>query len=81
MQRSDIIALALDRCCGFAGLCAQAGLNSLQADCLHLPLRSKSCDALLSIAVLHHLSTAARRSQAVYVQCSFIQSNSVTLSY
>jgi SAM-dependent methyltransferase/alkylated DNA repair dioxygenase AlkB len=31
------------------------------ADCLHIPLRSKSCDAAISIAVMHHLSTEARR--------------------
>jgi alkylated DNA repair protein alkB family protein 8 len=64
-QRRDIIALALDRCSGFARLCASASLNSAQADCLHLPLRSESCDALLSIAVLHHVSTSERRAKAV----------------
>ncbi|KAL7499587.1 hypothetical protein ACHAWT_007200 [Skeletonema menzelii] len=31
------------------------------ADCLHIPLRSNSCDAAISIAVMHHLSTEARR--------------------
>jgi alkylated DNA repair protein alkB family protein 8 len=31
------------------------------ADCLHIPLRSGSCDAAISIAVMHHLSTEARR--------------------
>jgi SAM-dependent methyltransferase len=64
-QRSDIIALALDRCSGFALLCLNASLNAAHADCLNLPLRSRSCDALLSIAVLHHISTAERRAQAV----------------
>jgi SAM-dependent methyltransferase len=31
------------------------------ADCIHLPLRSNSCDAAICIAVMHHLSTAGRR--------------------
>jgi alkylated DNA repair protein alkB family protein 8 len=31
------------------------------ADCLHIPLRSNSCDAAICIAVMHHLSTEARR--------------------
>jgi alkylated DNA repair protein alkB family protein 8 len=31
------------------------------ADCLHLPLRSGSCDAAICIAVMHHLSTKGRR--------------------
>ncbi|KAL7548368.1 hypothetical protein ACHAWF_011657 [Thalassiosira exigua] len=31
------------------------------ADCIHLPLRSGSCDAAICIAVMHHLSTEGRR--------------------
>jgi len=31
------------------------------ADCIHLPLRSDSCDAAICIAVMHHLSTEGRR--------------------
>ena len=31
------------------------------ADCIHLPLRSKSFDAAICIAVMHHLSTEGRR--------------------
>jgi len=31
------------------------------ADCIHLPLRSASCDAAICIAVMHHLSTEGRR--------------------
>ena len=35
----------------------------LVSDALHLPYRSSSCDAVLCIAVLHHISTVARRVQ------------------
>ena len=31
------------------------------ADCMHIPLRSESCDAAICIAVMHHLSTRPRR--------------------
>ena len=31
------------------------------ADCIHLPLRTGSCDAAICIAVMHHLSTVGRR--------------------
>jgi SAM-dependent methyltransferase len=64
-QRTDIMSLALDRCGGFARLCLDSSLHAAQADCLNLPLRSSSCDALLSIAVLHHVSTPDRRAAAV----------------
>lgn len=44
---------------------SKVGLNNRPAvavaDCMHIPLRSKSCDAAICIAVMHHLSTCARR--------------------
>ena len=44
---------------------SKMGLNSRPAvavgDCMHIPLQSKSCDAAICIAVMHHLSTSARR--------------------
>ncbi|CAK0889880.1 unnamed protein product, partial [Prorocentrum cordatum] len=41
------------------------GAASLVADCLCTPFRSGSFDVVLSIAVLHHLSTEPRRVQAL----------------
>ena len=35
------------------------------ADCINLPLRTNSCDGAICIAVLHHLSTTARRLQCL----------------
>lgn len=35
------------------------------ADCMSIPLRSKSCDAAICIAVMHHLSTDARRRRCI----------------
>ena len=35
------------------------------ADCIHLPLRSKSFDAAICIAVMHHLSTEGRRMRCL----------------
>ena len=45
------------------------GLNARPAlavaDCMHIPLKSKSCDAAICIAVMHHLSTAPRRRRCL----------------
>jgi len=41
------------------------GVCCMVSDCLCAPLRSGSFDAVLSIAVLHHLSTEPRRVQAL----------------
>jgi alkylated DNA repair dioxygenase AlkB/SAM-dependent methyltransferase len=35
------------------------------ADCMNLPLRTNSCDGAICIAVLHHLSTHARRVRCI----------------
>jgi alkylated DNA repair dioxygenase AlkB/SAM-dependent methyltransferase len=35
------------------------------ADCMHIPLQSKRCDAAICIAVLHHLSTKSRRQRCI----------------
>lgn len=35
------------------------------ADCMSVPIRDKSCDAAICIAVLHHLSTRARRIRCI----------------
>jgi alkylated DNA repair dioxygenase AlkB/ubiquinone/menaquinone biosynthesis C-methylase UbiE len=35
------------------------------ADCMNIPLRSKSCDAAICIAVMHHLSTRERRIRCI----------------
>lgn len=44
---------------------SKLGLNNRPAiavaDCMQIPLRTSSCDAALCIAVMHHLSTRARR--------------------
>lgn len=47
------------------GICAQHGHEVFVADVLHLPHRTGFCDAGISIAVLHHLSTEERRVRAL----------------
>lgn len=44
---------------------AHNGVDGLAGDCLCMPYRSGTFDAVLSIAVLHHLSTVSRRVQAL----------------
>eukprot|EP00913_Durusdinium_trenchii_P010128 g9497.t1 len=44
---------------------SEHGASCMVADCLAAPLRDGAFDAVLSIAVLHHLSTRGRRVQAL----------------
>ncbi|XP_078440790.1 S-adenosyl-L-methionine-dependent methyltransferases superfamily protein isoform X2 [Wolffia australiana] len=57
--------LGCDICPPLARICAARGAEALVADATRLPLRPLLCDAALSIAVLHHLSTEPRRRAAV----------------
>jgi len=43
----------------------EPNLNLMVADCLQTPFRAGTFDAAISIAVLHHLSSEARRIQAI----------------
>ncbi|XP_035784567.1 alkylated DNA repair protein alkB homolog 8-like [Anopheles albimanus] len=57
--------LGCDRSDGLLQVCGDRGFNVLRCDCLALPLRDGSVDACISIAVLHHLATKARRHNAI----------------
>lgn len=57
--------MGCDRSAGLAEICRSRGFQITLADCLQLPYRSRAFDAVLCIAVIHHLSTDERRKQAV----------------
>nr|CCA16369.1 alkylated DNA repair protein alkB 8 putative [Albugo laibachii Nc14] len=54
-----------DRSSKLVNICSTQGLKALVLDALSVPIRSDSCDAALSIAVLHHLSSLEHRIMAV----------------
>lgn len=61
----QLACIGADISTGLTAICGERGLNALTADGLAVPLRSGAADAAVSIAVLHHLSTAERRAAAV----------------
>eukprot|EP00899_Mesostigma_viride_P012474 jgi/Mesvir1/21227/Mv06663-RA.1 len=46
-------------------ICARRGFDVVVADSLALPYRTNCCDAAISVAVLHHISSEARRRAAI----------------
>ncbi|KAF1331698.1 Alkylated dna repair protein alkb 8, partial [Globisporangium splendens] len=54
-----------DRSSNLVKICKESDLNVMVCDAMTVPIRSESCDAALSIAVLHHLSTLHHRLAAV----------------
>eukprot|EP00803_Ostreobium_quekettii_P005720 evm.model.scf_27.9 EVM.evm.TU.scf_27.9 scf_27:65880-70787(-) len=71
--RNDVVVVGLDRSRGLLEAAAQRlqpvglpsrwcqGYDLLTGDCLRLPLRSDTFEAVLCIAVLHHVSSRSRR--------------------
>lgn len=64
-ERNDgLIKIGADRCLGLCEIAAGKGCCVVRGDALGAPLRP-GADAVISIAVLHHMSTAERRRRAV----------------
>lgn len=60
-----VIKIGLDNCVELVRIASRRGCEVVTADCLSLPLRSNCFDAVICIAVIHHLSTEERRVKAL----------------
>uniref|UniRef100_A0A3Q4H912 AlkB homolog 8, tRNA methyltransferase n=1 Tax=Neolamprologus brichardi TaxID=32507 RepID=A0A3Q4H912_NEOBR len=61
----EMIAVGCDRSSALVQICAERGFHAFVSDALNVPLRTASCDACISIAVIHHFSTEERRLAAM----------------
>ena len=67
---------------GLLEICAvERGLEVFAGDAVCLPLRSKSFDVALNIAVLHHISSEVRRRKLVTETMRLLTVNGVALFY
>jgi ubiquinone/menaquinone biosynthesis C-methylase UbiE len=64
--RKDCINLGCDLCKNFCSITNRKGAESLVANNLYLPFTDNSIEYILSIAVIHHLSTRERRMKSIY---------------
>ncbi|XP_049544781.1 alkylated DNA repair protein alkB homolog 8 [Anopheles darlingi] len=80
-SNSSAFMLGCDRSDGLLQVCGDRGFNVLQCDCLALPLRDGSADACISIAVLHHLATTARRRKAISEMIRVLRTGGRALIY
>jgi ubiquinone/menaquinone biosynthesis C-methylase UbiE len=62
-----LFTVGTDRSFNLIDICKQKNLSyqNFVADSLNLPIRSKSIDRVISIAVIHHFSTDSLRIQAI----------------
>ncbi|XP_033111028.1 uncharacterized protein LOC117112082 [Anneissia japonica] len=61
----SVYKLGSDCCSKLTEIAQQRGHNVLICDNINLPYRSGSCDAVISIAVIHHFATVERRVRAL----------------
>lgn len=64
-RRKDCVNLAVDLCSEFCKISQKKKIDSLIANNLSIPFKSNSVDYILSIAVIHHLSSEQRRLNAI----------------
>uniref|UniRef100_A0A0N4ZKF0 S-adenosyl-L-methionine-dependent tRNA methyltransferase ABH8 n=1 Tax=Parastrongyloides trichosuri TaxID=131310 RepID=A0A0N4ZKF0_PARTI len=65
IRKDKLIKIGSDLCFNLCQIAYNKGCNVLQADILNLPFKPESADAVISIAVIHHLSTKSRRLEAL----------------
>ncbi|RWS10880.1 alkylated DNA repair protein alkB 8-like isoform X5 [Dinothrombium tinctorium] len=62
---ANIATIGCDTSFALLQICANKALETFAANVLCLPLKRDSADACICIAVIHHLSTEARRVKAI----------------
>ncbi|XP_072783687.1 tRNA (carboxymethyluridine(34)-5-O)-methyltransferase ALKBH8 isoform X3 [Taeniopygia guttata] len=58
----DLYMVGCDRSKNLVDICGEKHFQAFVCDALSVPIRSGSCDACISIAVIHHFSTAVSHS-------------------
>lgn len=53
-----LLQVGCDHSKNLVDICGEKNLEAFVCDALSVPIRSGSCDACISIAVIHHFSTA-----------------------
>ncbi|XP_049745578.1 alkylated DNA repair protein alkB homolog 8 isoform X2 [Elephas maximus indicus] len=61
----ELHMIGCDRSQNLVAICRERQYQAFVCDALAVPIRSESCDACISIAVIHHFATAERRVVAV----------------
>lgn len=68
-----LLQIGCDRSKNLVDICGEKGSQAFVCDALSVPIRSGSCDACISIAVIHHFSTAVSHPflcSTVLLHCS-----------
>ncbi|NXG97768.1 ALKB8 protein, partial [Loxia leucoptera] len=70
-----------DRSKNLVDICGAKHFQAFVCDALSVPIRSGSCDACISIAVIHHFSTAERRLATIRELARLLRPGGTALIY
>ncbi|XP_014444264.2 alkylated DNA repair protein alkB homolog 8 isoform X2 [Tupaia chinensis] len=77
----DLYMVGCDRSQNLVDICRERQFHALVCDALAVPVRSGSCDACISVAVIHHFATAERRVVALQELVRLLRSGGKALIY
>ena len=67
--------IGIDNCENFVKICRKRNLNVVQSNITNIPFQNDSADAILCIAVFHHLSNETSRLNALFEMKRLIKTN------
>ncbi|NXO23028.1 ALKB8 protein, partial [Cisticola juncidis] len=70
-----------DRSKNLVDICGEKHFQAFVCDALSVPIRSGACDACISIAVIHHFSTAERRLATIRELARLLRPGGTALIY
>ncbi|XP_030311266.1 alkylated DNA repair protein alkB homolog 8 isoform X1 [Calypte anna] len=77
----DLYMVGCDRSKNLVDICGERNVEAFVCDALSVPIRSGSCDACISIAVIHHFSTVERRLAAIRELVRLLRPGGTALIY
>jgi len=78
---SESFVIGCDNCKELLEIAAARDSEVSVGDCLELPFRTAVFDSVISIAVMHHLSTVERRVKAIDELCRITRPGGTLLVY
>ncbi|XP_025955957.2 alkylated DNA repair protein alkB homolog 8 isoform X1 [Dromaius novaehollandiae] len=77
----ELYMIGCDRSKNLVDICGEKEFQAFVCDALSVPIRSGSCDACISIAVIHHFSTAERRLATIRELARLLRPGGTALIY
>ncbi|XP_055557538.1 alkylated DNA repair protein alkB homolog 8 isoform X2 [Falco cherrug] len=77
----DLYMVGCDRSKNLVDICGEKNFQAFVCDALSVPILSGSCDACISIAVIHHFSTAERRLATIRELVRLLRPGGTALIY